>query len=202
MKKIFLLSFFLIASVLTFSVNNDTANAATPVTEESSINLDSINEKTDELVAELNKKLESGNLDRFNPTTVEGVSEDGVHITVGVEPVRSFTSFSAVAAADSVIDYSAFVNYDSVGFDFSHRLYGTFKANAGKVSNVTAKVEQTGWAYNKTYSTNTNDIDASVKEVVSTGNFAAFYLGKQYVVYLDVKVFGSGNYTVTRAKIV
>lgn len=70
------------------------------------------------------------------------------------------------------------------------------------MSGATKNVEVTGWAYDKSHDTPPIDkLDASVWEVKSTGTFKALKVLKEWKTYLVIRLNGSGDYRITKAKI-
>ena len=188
-------SMFLFASIFFVSTAGATDN-------DLATDLDTIeaNEELEVLVEDVNSQLEAGIL--APSASVE--TEDGGKLTLGVGPssIKTLNKNGGISTlAATTKSYSAYVNYDSVGFNFSHRVAGTFQVSSGKLSNLNYEVYQTGWAYQKTHNTSIQKVDSSVSKVVSRGYFNAFQYGKQYVASLTVTAYGSGTYRVTTAKI-
>ncbi|MFX8004441.1 hypothetical protein ABTK66_18870, partial [Acinetobacter baumannii] len=83
-----------------------------------------------------------------------------------------------------------------------HKLYGQFTYSGGKLKGATKNVELSGWAYEKSHDTPPIDkLDPSVWEVKSTGTFKALKYLKEYKTYLVVRLLGSGDYRITKAKV-
>lgn len=161
--------------------------------------IEELNSYLPELIEEVNNSISNGDI----RNTASVVTKNGGILTLGVEDNSKkdmSNMFSTLAKATNKT-YTAFIGYDKVGFNFSHKVDGTYQINSGKVNNVTHVVTQTGWAYQKDYKSDVQVIDPSVKKVVTSGSFNAFQYGKQYVAYLDVTIYGSGNYKITRATI-
>lgn len=203
MRKIFTL-FLITMTFIGLSICSKNSASAKTLSTQSQVNdttIADINEATEGLIEDVNNQLEEGKSTAIATTTAGDVT-----ITVGLDTNKSHLNTInslgiATLSAKTTKNYSAFVSYEGIGFDFSHKLYGTYQYSGGKVGSVTAKIEQTGWAYQKSYEKDIQKVDSSVKEVTSTGYFNAFTYGKQYVAYVDVKIFGSGDYKITRAKI-
>lgn len=158
---------------------------------------------SDSEVLEFNKTL-----DKIKDQANEKLSKDEVNFTISEDTSVSGTPISFTFNADDSTDqpslsavrekrYSAIVN-NTTGFDFSHRLYGSFTHEKGKVKGYTKSTELKGWAYNKTHVTFADRLDPSVVEVDSVGTFVALKWFKEYKTHITIRLLGSGDYRVTR----
>lgn len=192
-------TFLIMALILLVSIGFNT-NTAEASTEE----ITDINESLSKLVDEINEDLSNG--EKASSKSI--MTEEGGRLTLSVGesvPTHPSTSMQPnnvnLYSTISTKTYNALIGYDGVGLNFSHQIEGTYQVSNAKVSNVTYSVAQTGWAYQKTHNTSVQKIDDSVQKVTSAGYFNAFKYGKQYVAYLDVTVYGTGDYRITKASI-
>lgn len=89
--------------------------------------------------------------------------------------------------------------YDRIGFTFDHRVYGDYN-----VGLVTASVDQRGFGYSMSYDKDVYVIDPSVVDVVTVGWFNMLFpvvnIPARHTVKLNVGIYGSGDYRVTKAE--
>lgn len=160
------------------------------------------------MVKEANEQLADGKEKVLVSKKVDGLDEP---IQLGfendsIEANNKFSSKSLVGKSVSVQavkskSYKAYIK-NTAGLDFSHTLYGQFTYDAGKLKGATKNVTLSGWAYEKSHDTPPIDkLDPSVWEVKSTGTFRGAKILKEYKTYLVVRLLGSGDYTITKAKI-
>lgn len=217
MKKILkYLSIFALAFVFTFSTFLSTSSAKSPESSEGYLTPEQVVELNlvlEELKNEANKKLENGS-ENFTVSSDVSFSDTPVSFTFDsqnensdVELLNSesqdntASSLAINALASQEKSYTATVS-NTAGFNFSHRLYGSFVYGNGKVSSYTKYAELVGAMYYKSHDTTGVVLDPSVIEVHSDATFEAFRYFTEYKTLITIRLLGSGDYRVTELKIV
>lgn len=200
MKKVVsfaLLSFLVIIGMVIgggSTVLADEANQPKPLTPEQ---LEEMNEALDKLKNQANEKLDNGE-ENFSVSTNVSFQEEPIVMEFGFdEPVAPFGS----TLASQKKSFSHTVK-NTAGFNFSHRVFGSFVYSSGKVTGYTADSDLSGPLYGKTHSTFGDRLDPSVVVIRSTGTFKALkYFPVEYKTRIDIGLYGSGNYRVLTASI-
>ncbi|HAJ3957193.1 hypothetical protein WD019_19055 [Fictibacillus sp. Mic-4] len=198
-------------SIFTFNGNSKAFAEETPAQPEETNYLTDgevleLNIALEKLRQEANEKL-ANHEEKF--TVSEDVSFSDKPITFsfdandssysGQSPVLMSKNKSMVSQAKAAtgIKYKAEIN-NTKGFNFSHKLYGTFTVSSGKIKGATKHVDLTGWMYDKSHITTIDQLDPSVWEVDSVGTFSALKYFKEWKTHIIVKLLGSKDYRITK----
>lgn len=175
-----------------------------------------IDDAMDNLVNEVNDKIESGEEDIHVQQYVEEIDENiGIDFETEDLPLDTETEtdtlsteknapqYAIASAAKSPSgrkSYKAKVN----GGSFSHTLLGEFVYGGGKVKSTTKEVRTSGFAFSHSASSKLTKLDPSVWSVHSTGKHkwlgtVGSYTGFGYTSYITVELYGSGNAKIKRA---
>lgn len=157
--------------------------------------IEEMNEALDRLKDEANERLEKGEVDFSVSTNVSFQEEPIVMEFEGEE------SDVSTYAAKQQKSFSHTVK-NTAGFNYSHKLYGNFYYQNGKVTDYSYDTVLSGPLYGKTVSTKADRTDPSVVIVRSTGTFKALkYTPFEYTTKIDIGLYGSGHYRVLKASI-
>ncbi|GIO04782.1 hypothetical protein J31TS6_08100 [Brevibacillus reuszeri] len=163
-----------------------------------------LNETLEKIVIEANKRLEAGETELFLEEKV-GETDEVVSFSFSLTNESSNEQKLGLQAADlpkGAKNYMAEVGYTGVGFDFMHKLGGSFTYANGKIGGATKDVVLTGIFYSKDHQTWIDYLDPSVWAVNSQGTFAALKYGVEYKTSLIVGLYGSGDYRILRSAII
>ncbi|QYA34004.1 hypothetical protein KYI07_11295 (plasmid) [Macrococcus psychrotolerans] len=216
MKKnnVVFFTLILIGVAISFlNVSYANAQESEYLTIQSKKNLETLNENPNilnELVRNVNKDLSNG-----ASSSLESYKfEDGSEVYVGVEEKQKdsslnqsnqIISFKAINSGSyRTKDYQAYVGYKGPGFDFKHRVSGTFQYNKTKkvVRNVTFDPQLSGTFYSKSEKTYVEKHNAGTHLVNSTGHFTALKVFAQYTTKIKVACIYNGTFNVTEARVV
>ncbi|WP_205002786.1 hypothetical protein [Scopulibacillus daqui] len=158
---------------------------------------DELNNALEDLRKKANQKLAKND---ENFTVSEKVNNKNISFSFYSEPTLERNGLVLAAASQRQKSYSATVK-NTAGFNFSHRLYGTFLYGKGKVGKYTKHVDLSGPFYSKSASTHSKRIDSSVVEVSSNGKFKALkYAPVEYTTSIIVRLYGSGTYRILKLR--
>lgn len=151
---------------------------------------------------EANEKLAAGE-ENFSVSRDVTYSDEPLTFTFGSQdqPVSGFSTASIGALATAEKSYSATVS-NTNGFNFSHRLYGSFVWGNGQVYSYTKYSALVGAAYYKSHSTYGSRLDSSIVDVHSNGTFEAFRYFTEYKSAITIRLTGSGTYRVTELRLI
>lgn len=207
MRKFIKNSFVALSALSMFAVSfySPGAKEVSAATQESQYLTDyqvrEINQSLEELRIEANEKL-ANHEENFTLSKKVPSTNKPVILSFESSPTENKTQNKAMAPlASREKSYQAYIE-NTAGFDFSHKLYGSFVYEGGQITGHSKKASQTGWAYSKSHTTWSDILDKSVVDVYSVGSFSALEFFKEYKTELNVKLLGSGDYMITRAKIV
>lgn len=160
--------------------------------------IDAVNESLDKMIIEANEKLENGETEIH---LEEKIGEESIELGFEVTEENQNGGVSTFAAKPSgKKNYFAYVK-NTAGWNFEHRLGGSFTYSKGKVDGATKDVNMSGAMYSESHNTWIDVLDPSVWEVHSNGTFKALKYLMEYNSYLVVNLLGSGDYRITRAHI-
>lgn len=200
LKYLSLVALALVLTVSTFSTSSSAASKKKQTEGEGYLTPEQVvemNAALQILKDQANEKLAAGE-ENFTVSTEVSYSEEPVTMTFESNQTNQTRS---LALATQEKSYSATVS-NTNGFNFSHRLYGSFVWGSGKVNTYTKYAALEGPTYYKTHVTTATRLDPSVVEVHSEGNFEAFRYFTEYKTAITIRLLGSGTYTVTEARII
>lgn len=207
MKKFIKTCFVTLSALSMFTVTfySQGVKEASAATQESQYLTDyqvkEINQTLEELRIEANNKLANHEED-FTLSKKVSSTNKPIILSFKSSPTENTTKNKTIAPlASREKSYQAYIE-NTAGLNFSHKLYGSFVYENGQITGHSKQVSQTGWAYSKTHSTWSDILDKSVIDVHSIGSFSALQYFKEYKTELTVKLLGSGDYRITRAKII
>ena len=161
-----------------------------------------VNKVLEELRVEVNEKLANGETEFIVKDTIfdtNGEVSLNIKQLIGnknktrnnSEPIRSE-------------DFSVTLEYDGIGFDFSHTLYGTWSYDSSTYTIISSSANSSlsGPFYKKSHDTWTVKGTDAVHNVYSNGYFDPLYNPVvQYVTDFHVRVNATGTWTIERAEI-
>lgn len=200
------LSLIALAFVLVISSFAVSASAATKKDSEKYLTPEQVEEMNTTLQTlkdEANEKLATGE-ENFTVSQDVTYSDEPLSFTFDSAKQNnsnalSTNSIGALATYEKT--YSATVS-NTAGFNFSHRLYGSFIWGNGQVYSYTKYSQLEGASYYKTHSTSGTRLDPSIVDVHSNGNFEAFRYFTEYKTAITIRLTGSGTYRVTELRII
>ena len=174
---------------------------------------DLANEALEKARIEVNKQLEEGkedikveekigDQDSYGTVTFE-TEEIQPSPTVKNQLVQS-SDYTALAYQNK--NYSHTITMKGIGYQFKMRTFGSF--THGKNSKGYAIVKgytyqcdaQTTWPYSASDIVRADRVDQSYVKVISKGTFTALAQAVNYHGYIDIGLYGTGNYKVLRSK--
>lgn len=215
MKKLLVavtLAFAAVFSLTSFGVFDVTASASEQegVKVLTTEQLEEMNTVLENLKNRVNEKLEQGETDitvygnvSFQDEPISlSFKEDS---TLPMDAVNSDATARLVTplatAASQMKTFKAEVK-NTAGFNFSHRLDGTFLYASGKVKSYSYDTTLYGPFYGKTHSDKATKLDPSLVEIRSTGKFKALkYAPVEYTTHIVIHLYGSGTYKLKQASI-
>ncbi|KYG30801.1 hypothetical protein ACU3L3_13830 [Priestia endophytica] len=182
-----------------------------PITEEHYFEL--ANEALDKARIEVNKQLEEGKEDI---KVEEEIGDEDLFGTVTFETeilqpepapknlLMQSDGYNTLAYQNK--NYSHSIAMNGFAYQFRMKTFGSF--THGKNSKGQAVVNgysyqcdaQTIWPYSASDTVRANRVDPSYVKVISKGTFTALKVGATYHGYIDIGLYGSGNYRVLRSK--
>jgi|SRR5699024_786793 len=204
MKKVLFGVLLSVVFVIGLFGSNTSASAAEEVDSSGKLTseqLEEMNEALENLKNKANKKLEDGE-ENFVVSTNVSFQDEPLEMEFEADEVENNQALSSNSTSAVQEKNFSHTVKNTAGFNFSHRVFGSFTYESGDVNNYSADSDLTGALYSKSHNTKVDRLDSSVAKVRSSGTFKALkYAPIEYKTRIDIGLYGSGDYRVLKASL-